>query len=207
MTNEARHLTPIQVRELREKAEMKLKNYLKELLQNLYKESALEEEESRRLIHFTPRLVVEPSIHCPKLEDIKPEEFGVCTIEPSLNEDLDFEQREVFIPSEVEMKEFEYQPFFVVLAEVYKRYGKDYDFPGIEYMKWLCDRPEEVPASMKEGDFCIFLGSRFRSIEGEWWYFDVQWTGNKLEQWHAEGLYRRWSSADKIVLLKKRTLN
>lgn len=207
MSHEVKHLTPALVRELREKAEKKLGRYLKELLQNLYIESMLRDDESRRLLNFTPRLVVEPSITCPRLDDIRPEEFGVCTFEPSINGDMDFEQREIFIPSQEEMKDFEHQPFFVVLAEVYKRYGKDYDFPGIEYMQWLCDRPEHVPPSMKHKDFCIFIGSRFRSIEGEWWYFDVQWTGKELEQWHAEGLYRRWSPADKIVLLKKRTIN
>ena len=199
----AEHKTEI----LRRVAEKRLKGFLKGLLQGLYVDSVLNDEESQSLLHVEPRLIFEPSVAVPWKQDIEPEEFGVCTIDPSLNGELDFEHREIFIPSEQDLKGFEYLPFHVVVEHVLETYGTEYDFPGIEYMKWLIDHPEHVPQSMKGGDFCKFIGSRFRDVKGEWWYFDVQWNDSVLEVWHVDGLFQRWGPADKIILLKKKTIN
>lgn len=168
-------------------------------------------------IKFTPEFKVPADVDFQELAkaDDDEKEFGKYITNPETLM-LDFEslgEPKIYDPNtDSELKKWlgeEGKDFTVasVMEYVAKTFSGENHLPGIEYQGYLFDKyksgkAEEIPASLKDGNYYFFPGSAFRYSSGSWLVPFGRWGGGK---WRRNGFWpgRDWNSDFRVVLLGK----
>ncbi len=155
-------------------------------------------------------VILQPKVVDPKTQDYKalekdtiPTRLGEYTInEDTQNIDWESVKGKIFIP---DLSAFEGKPIHEVMKHVMDTYSGRYRFPGLEYLKFMFENPDEVPttkkANLKDGNYYFTPGSLVRGSRGLWSVPCVRWdvTGwNRGAYW----LSNSWNSFSRIVLLE-----
>ena len=136
-------------------------------------------------------------------DDNAPTKFGEYTLnKDTQNIDWESVKDKIFIP---DLSAFNNKPIHEVMKYVIDNYSKTHRFPGLEYWKFILEKPDNVPttkkANLKDGNYYFTPGSLVRDSDGGLCVPYAPWAGSGWGR-NASWLGNSWASNCRVVLLE-----